>query len=55
MLGGRKWLRRVAMLLALSAGGIAASAPSGSAPSEWAPDPEEQFLLDVNNRQLRIC
>jgi hypothetical protein len=54
MLGGRKWLRSVAMLLALSAGGIAASAPSSSTPAGWAPDPEEQFLLDVNIRQLRL-
>src|SRR5262249_41814456 len=54
--GGRSWLRRTAMLLALCAGSIAASAPQNpqaSAPA-WTPDPEEQFILDVNIRQLRL-
>src|SRR4051794_5429531 len=52
---GRMWLRRVATLLALSAGGVAASAPTPSAPStEWKADPDDQFLLDVNIRQLRL-
>jgi hypothetical protein len=53
MSGGRFWLRRLAMLLALCAGSVAASAPPPSAPS-WTADPDEQFILDVNIRQLRL-
>ena len=53
MSGGRQWLRRLAAALALSAGGLAASAP-GPAGDRWIADPEEQFLLDVNIRQLRL-
>ena len=56
MLGGRNWLRKVAMLLALGAGGVAASAPPtqpASAPA-WTADPDDQFLLDVRIRQLQL-
>src|SRR5437660_8488450 len=57
MSGSRLWLRKAAMLLALCAGGIAASAPvapsSPAAPS-WTADPDEQFILDVQIRQLRL-
>src|SRR5205823_10040913 len=53
MAGGRFWLRKAAMLLALGAGGLAASAPAPS-PRPWAADPDEQFILDVNIRQLRL-
>ena len=53
MAGGRKWLRKMAMLLALCAGGVAASTPP-SANARWTADPDEQFLLDVNIRQLRL-
>src|SRR3954451_19390430 len=53
MARGRKWLRKAAMLLALCAGGVAASTP-GPTSARWAADPEEQFLLDVNIRQLRL-
>src|SRR5918911_426761 len=53
MLGGRHWLRRTAMLLALCAGGVAASAPEPTR-TAWTADPDEQFLLDVNIRQLRL-
>lgn len=59
MSGGRSWLRRTATLLALCVGSIAASAPAPSpsalvgAPA-WTPDPDEQFILDVNIRQLRL-
>ena len=56
MSGGRQWLRRLAMLLTLSAGGIAASAPGPlpKAGDNWVADPDDQFLLDVNIRQLRL-
>ena len=55
MSGGRSWLRKMAMLLALCAGSIAASAPPASpqAPA-WTADPDEQFILDVQIRQLRL-
>ena len=57
MSGGRKWLQRLGILLALSAGSLAASAANprqspGSDP--WIADPDDQFLLDVNIRQLRL-
>jgi len=58
VLGGRNWLRKAAVLLALGAGSVAASAPSASAPrdgaSAWTADPDDQFLLDVHIHQLRL-
>ena len=55
MSGGRHWLRKAGMLLALCAGSVAASAPGMPAPaSEWTADPDSQFLLDVNIRQLKL-
>ena len=55
MSGGRHWLRKTAMLLALCAGSVAASAPGTPAPtSNWTADPDDQFLLDVNIRQLKL-
>jgi hypothetical protein len=53
VLGRGKWLRKAALLLALCAGGVGASAPS-SPSSTWRADPDDQFLLDVNIRQLRL-
>ncbi|HEV2595124.1 MAG TPA: hypothetical protein VGU01_08000 [Sphingomicrobium sp.] len=53
---GRLWLRKGAMLLALCAASLAASA-LGALPSRvtpWAPDPDEQFILDVQIHQLRL-
>lgn len=55
MLGGAKWRRIVALLLALGAGSIAASAPAPpTAAASWTADPEDQFILDVTIRQLRL-
>ncbi len=56
MLGRGAWLRKAAMLLALCAGGVGASAPTSKAGSAtgWRADPDDQFLLDVNIRQLRL-
>src|SRR5579864_2193906 len=55
MSGGRSWLRKTAMLLALCAGSVAASAsPPAKSAAQWTADPEEQFILDVNIRQLRL-
>jgi hypothetical protein len=55
MAAGRQWLRRAAMLLALCAGGVGASTPplAGTA-GAWRADPDDQFLLDVNIRQLKL-
>ena len=53
MSAGRNWLRRLAPLLALGCvGAVGASAtPSGAG---WIADPDEQFILDVNIRHLRL-
>ena len=53
MFGGRNWLRKTAMLLALCAGSVGASALPGKAPA-WTADPDDQFLLEVHIRQLRL-
>src|SRR5437868_8002678 len=57
MFGGRFWLRKAALLLALGTGSLGASAslptPSSTA-KPWTADPDEQFLLDVNIHQLRL-
>jgi hypothetical protein len=55
--GGRQWLRRAAILLALCAGGVGASTVPTLATSvtdNWRADPDDQFLLDVNIRQLKL-
>ena len=54
MLGGRSWLRKTTVLLALSAGSLAAPASSAATVPAWTADPDEQFILDVNIRQLRL-
>jgi hypothetical protein len=53
VLGGRHWLSKAAVLLAICAGAARAPAAPLSAPA-WTADPEEQFLLDVTIRQLRL-
>jgi hypothetical protein len=53
MFGGRFWLRKAALLLALGAGS-AGGAPSLGEPKPWTADPDEQFLLDINIHQLRL-
>lgn len=53
MFGPAKWLRKAALLLALCAGSIGASTPQSQADG-WKADPDDQFLLDVNIRQLRL-
>jgi hypothetical protein len=46
------------MLLALCAGSVGASAPptapSSNAAAAWRADPDDQYLLDVHIRQLRL-
>ena len=56
MLAGRKWLRKAALVVALCAGSMGASAPGpqSAAPAAWTADPDDQFLLDVTIRQLRL-
>jgi hypothetical protein len=52
---GSSWLRKAALLLALCAGAGAASVPASlPQPRAWSADPDDQFLLDVNIRQLRL-
>jgi hypothetical protein len=53
VLAGRNWLRKAALLLAVCAGGVGASAPPPAA-AQWTADPDDQFLLDVTIRQLRL-
>jgi hypothetical protein len=53
MFGRVPWLREAALLLALCAGGVGSSSPP-LAPPKWTADPDDQFLLDVNIRQLRL-
>ena len=53
MLGPAKWLRKAAVLLAFCAGGAGFSAPA-TQPGVWKADPDDQYLLDVNIRQLRL-
>ena len=57
MAGGLTWLRKAALLLALCAGGVSASTvpvlPAASA-KPWVADPDDQFLLDVDIRQLKL-
>jgi len=58
MAGGRRWLRKAAILLALGAGTLARSAaapePKTATAPAWTADPDEQFILDVTIRQLRL-
>jgi hypothetical protein len=54
MSGGRFWLCKASILLALCAGSFAASTPTPAAAPAWTADPDEQFMLDVNVHQLRL-
>lgn len=49
-------LRQAALAFALWAGGgpVAAAEATVQSPPEWTADPDDQFLLDVNIRQLRL-
>jgi len=53
MFGGRFWLRKALLLLALGAGSTGGTAPLATT-KPWTADPDEQFLLDVNIHQLRL-
>jgi hypothetical protein len=59
VLGPVKWLRNAALVLALcagagSAGGMGASISAPQTAAGWKADPDDQYLLDVNIRQLRL-
>ena len=58
MAGGRPWLRKAAILLALGAGTSRALGPgprtSAGRRTRVDADPDEQFILDVTIRQLRL-
>src|SRR5919112_1124509 len=54
MIGAGKWLGKAGALVAtpwLTAVGAVAATPESDT---WAPDPDEQFLLDVKLHQYRI-
>ncbi|HEX6218990.1 MAG TPA: hotdog fold thioesterase, partial [Sphingomicrobium sp.] len=53
MPAGGTWLRKALTLLTLGVGGVSAISATPEV-ARWSPDPEEQFLLDVNLRQLRL-
>ena len=53
MPAGGTWLRKALTLLTLGVGGVSAVSASPET-RHWSPDPEEQFLLDVNLRQYRL-
>src|SRR6478672_13426650 len=53
MFGGRFWLRKAVLLLALGAGSVGGTSPLAESKT-WKADPDEQFLLDVNIHQLRL-
>ena len=50
----RDWGRNALTLLALASAGAIGASASAPADSHWAADPDDQFLLDVNIRQLRL-
>src|SRR5436309_12570830 len=49
-----KPLRTAAILQALCAGSVAESSALAPTAARWTADPDDQFLLDVNIRQLRL-
>src|SRR5689334_5498336 len=51
--GPTAWLRKALLLLALSAGGVGASAPAPTA-AAWTANPDDQFVLDVDIHQYRL-
>jgi hypothetical protein len=54
MLSGAKWLGRLATLAALGCTAAVGASTSIPASQGWTADPDEQFLLDVRIRQLRL-
>jgi hypothetical protein len=49
-----RWLRSAFACVALAAAGAVAAWAASPVGPAWTADPEEQFLLDVNIRQLRL-
>ncbi len=54
MLPGRKWLRKLAAIAALGCAGAVGASSSQPVGAGWAAHPDDQFLLDVRIRQLRL-
>ena len=50
----RAWGRSALSLMALASAGAIGASASTSADRAWTADPDDQFLLDVNIRQLRL-
>ena len=54
MLASRKWLRRLGALAALASAGAVGASSSQPVGAGWSAHPDDQFLLDVRIRQLRL-
>ena len=54
MLPGAKWLGRLATLAVLGCTAAVGASTSVPASQGWTADPDDQFLLDVRIRQLRL-
>ncbi|MEO7365401.1 MAG: carboxypeptidase regulatory-like domain-containing protein, partial [Sphingomicrobium sp.] len=54
MLRGRRWLRRLASLAALGCTAAVGASASIPATNAWTAEPDDQFLLEVHIRQLRL-
>src|SRR4051794_31345493 len=50
----RDWGRSALTLLALASAGAIGASAAAPAPGQWVANPDDQFLLDVNIRQLRL-
>ena len=50
----RDWGRTALTLLALASAGAIGASAAAPATRPWVADPDDQFLLDVNIRQLRL-
>src|SRR4249919_2196025 len=50
----RDWGRTALTLMALASPGAISASAAAPAPEQWVADPDDQFLLDVNIRQLRL-
>lgn len=53
-MSGRRFRWRDCLAAAALAVSGTVAALAGEAPSPWSPDPDEQYLLDVNIRQFRM-
>jgi len=50
----RDWGRSALTLMALASACAISASAAAPVPQQWVADPDDQFLLDVNVRQLRL-